>query len=82
MNKKSVVDIDLIRRTRLKKVIAMDEMSSLMGYEGANAYFRKEKGDRKFSIEDIVKISSILEIPIQLLFFEQEVTDKETNRVV
>ncbi len=81
MSNKSVVNIDLIRSTRIKNGVSMEEMSSLLGYEAANTYFRKEKGDRKFNVEDIVKISSVLEIPIQKLFFEKVVTEKVIKRV-
>lgn len=81
MINKSVVNIDLIRSTRIKKGISMEEMSGLLGYEAPNAYFRKEKGDRKFNVEDIAKISVVLKLPIQKLFFEDEITDLVTKQV-
>ncbi|QTD41946.1 helix-turn-helix transcriptional regulator [Sporosarcina sp. Te-1] len=69
LTKSSIVNFELIRKTRIKKGISTEEMSSLLGYEAPNAYFRKEKGDRRFSVKDIVKISGLLGIPIQKLFF-------------
>lgn len=79
MDQSNLVNIELIRKTRLKKKISTEKMSKLMGYKGDNAYFRKENGDRNFSIEDIVKISSILELPIQKIFFNNKITVKVTE---
>lgn len=81
MNNKSVVNIDLIRSTRIKRGISMEEMSGLLGYEAPNTYFRKEKGDRKFNVEDIAKVSAVLRIPVQNLFFENKVTERVTKQV-
>jgi len=81
MGKRCVVNVDLIRKTRVKKGFSTEEMSKLLGYEAPNAYFRKEKGDRKFSVEDIAGISVILGLPIQKIFFENKVTEKVTEEV-
>lgn len=79
MNQKSVINISLIKEKRLEKGFTTEEMSELLGYEGANAYFRKEKGNRKFSLDDVAKISSILKIPIQDIFFANCITEMETD---
>lgn len=80
MSQTKYVNVDLIKRIRLKKDISTEQMSQLMGYKGGNAYFRKENGDRKFSVEDVTKISRILELPIQNIFFNIKVTDMEINK--
>ncbi|GEN83589.1 hypothetical protein SLU01_19010 [Sporosarcina luteola] len=81
MKKTNIVNIELIRNTRIKRGISTEEMSNLLGYEAPNAYFRKEKGDRKFSVEDIAKVSDLLDIPIQELFFTNKVTEKVNMQV-
>lgn len=78
MSQSKVVNIDLIKKEREKQNLSFEQMSKLMGYKGSNAYFRKENGDRRFSVEDITKISSILDIPIQSIFFNKTVTKKVT----
>lgn len=80
MSQSKVVNIELIKSVRLKKGISTEQMAKLMGYKGSNAYFRKENGDRKFSVEDIMKVSMILEIPIQDIFFENKITEKVKDK--
>lgn len=79
VSQSKIVNIKLIKKTRLSKGITTEQMSKLMGYKGDNAYYRKETGNRNFNLEDVVKVSKILELPIQQIFFEQRVTVKETN---
>ena len=80
MSQSKVVNIELIKSVRLKKGISTEQMAKKMGYKGGNAYFRKENGDRKFSVEDIMKVSMILEIPIQDIFFENKITEKVKDK--
>lgn len=79
MGQYKVVNIELIKNTRMKRNISSEQMSKMMGYKGSNAYFRKENGDRRFSAEDLAKVSSILQIPIQDIFFNDRVTEKVIN---
>lgn len=69
--KHPVVDLNLIKQIRNQKNISIEEMSTAMGYKGYQGYYYKENGVRKMSAEDIAKISSILAVPIDKLFFEQ-----------
>lgn len=80
MSQSKVVNVELIKSVRLKKGISTEQMAKMMGYKGNNAYFRKENGDRKFSVEDIMKVSKILEIPIQDIFFDKRITEKVNNK--
>lgn len=80
MSQSKVVNVELIKSVRLKKGISTERMAKMMGYKGSNAYFRKENGDRKFSVEDIMKVSMILEIPIQDIFFDKKITEKVNNK--
>lgn len=70
MLKHKVVNLDLIKQLRHKRDISIEEMSKIMGYKGYQGYYYKENGSRKMSADDIAKISVILAVPINELFFE------------
>ena len=76
MKQQNVVNLKFIRESRIKKEISTEDMSILLGYEGYQAYYYKERGIRKLSVEDIAKIAVVLEVPIEKLFFEIKVTKK------
>lgn len=71
MEKQLVVNLDLIKNLRMQKNISIEEMSKLMGYKGYQGYYYKENGARKMSADDIAKISILLDVPINELFFEK-----------
>lgn len=75
-----VISIDLkkIRDLRIEKEISHEEMSERLGYPGYHYYYKKEVGIRKMSVEDIARIAAVLEVPIESLFFEEEVTEMES----
>jgi transcriptional regulator with XRE-family HTH domain len=78
----NVINLDLIKELRIKNGISTEEMSVKLGYEGYQGYYYKERGIRRMSVEDIAKISRILNVPIQKLFFRNKVTEKVTKEVV
>lgn len=75
MSKHGVVNLSFIRELRVEKDISTEDMSIRLGYEGYQAYYYKERGIRKMSVEDIARIAAILNVPIGKLFFENRVTD-------
>lgn len=80
MGKREVVNLQLIRNLRIKKEITIEGMSLLLGYEGYQAYYYKEKGSRKMSAEDIGKIAYVLDVPIKDLFFAEVITEKVIDK--
>jgi putative transcriptional regulator len=50
-------------------------MSKVLGYDGYNAYYYKENGKRKISAEETAIIAKVLGVPIETLFFDNEITD-------
>lgn len=72
MENQLVVNLDLIKRLRIKKNISIEQMSKLMGYKGYQGYYYKENGSRKMSADDIAKISILLGVPINDLFLEKK----------
>ncbi|MTD30193.1 helix-turn-helix transcriptional regulator [Planomicrobium sp. YIM 101495] len=79
MTGKEVVNLELIKELRIERGLSIEEMSKLLGYEGYQAYYYKEKGIRKMSAEDIAKIAYVLKTPIKKLFFEEIITEKVTK---
>lgn len=79
MIEREVVNLGFIRETRIKQGKSIEEMAVSLGYEGYQAYYYKERGIRKMSAEDIAKISYVLDVPMEKLFFKEIVTEKVTE---
>ena len=79
MEKNEVINLEYIKEVRVSKGVSIEEMSKLLGYEGYQAYYYKEKGIRKMSAEDIGKIAHILKVPIKSLFFGKIITEMVTK---
>lgn len=82
MKKENVINLKLIKEKRLEKDISIEDMSLKLGYEGYQAYYYKERGIRNMSVEDVAKISVVLGIPINMIFFKNKITNSETTSVV
>ncbi|WP_082235008.1 helix-turn-helix domain-containing protein [Halobacillus massiliensis] len=74
------VDLKKIKDLRKKKSLSIEKMSSCLGYDSPNGYFYLESGKSKFPAEKLAKVSWILDVPIDELFFEIEITNVETFR--
>lgn len=81
VGKQTVVNLSFIKELRVKKEISTEDMSILLGYEGYQAYYYKERGIRNMSVEDIAKIALILEVPIGKLFIESKITKKVIRKL-
>lgn len=57
-----------LRRIRNEKKISALEMAQLLGLETAAAYYKKESGAIKFSLEEAKKIAEYLKMPIDDIF--------------
>lgn len=71
-----IVNLELIQKLRKEKDISVEEMSLLLGFEGYQGYYYKERGIRKLTADEISKIATVLGVPIGSLFFKQIVTEK------
>ncbi|WP_414150341.1 helix-turn-helix transcriptional regulator [Acetobacterium carbinolicum] len=67
-----------VRELRENRGYTQDDMAEKLGLKSKNAYSMKERGERKFSLEEANKISLIFEMPIEQIFFNNEVTKKIT----
>ncbi|MEY7998652.1 helix-turn-helix transcriptional regulator [Clostridium sp. Mt-5] len=67
---------DNLKRLRTNKKVTLLQMSKLLGYNSPNAYSRKEKGERKFTLDEAKKISTFFNLPIEEIFFNPKVPNK------
>ncbi|KAF5070522.1 hypothetical protein DSECCO2_221120 [anaerobic digester metagenome] len=63
-----------VRELRQKYGYTQDYMAERMGLRSKNAYSLKERGERKFSLDEANVISLIFKMPIEQIFFDNEVT--------
>lgn len=70
-----------LKKLRLKEGYTFQEMSTFLGYNSPNAYARKEKGERKFTLEEVEIIAKLFNLSVEKIFFIHEVP-KEGNGVI
>lgn len=68
-----------LKEIRIKQGYTFQEMSSFLGYNSPNAYARKEKGERKFTLEEVEIISNLFEKTVEDIFFTNEIPNKGNN---
>lgn len=68
-----------LRELRNSKNISAEEMASMLGLETKAAYYKKEAGNVKFTLVEAKKISDFLNLPIEKIFFTNEVSLKDTG---
>lgn len=68
-----------VRELRQKFGYTQDYMAEKMGLKSKNAYSLKERGERKFSLEEANVISLIFGLPIEQIFFDNEVIKSITR---
>lgn len=61
------VNIELMEQLRKEKGLSMYKVAEMIGYKSEAAYQHKIKGRRKFTIEDLLKISLILKVDLNKL---------------
>ncbi|MCT4663362.1 MAG: helix-turn-helix domain-containing protein [Tissierellales bacterium] len=68
-----------LREIRNRKNICAMEMAEMLGLKTPAAYYKKENGTIKFSLEEAEKIAKLLELPIEVIFFKKSVSKTETK---
>lgn len=63
-----VVNLELIKKKRKEKGFNIDKMAEKLGLTNGSMYWKRENGDYKFKAEEVMKLSIILELPIESLF--------------
>lgn len=70
-----MIDKYTVKQARLLANISVREMAKRLGMS-QNAYFNKEKGLSRFYYDEAEKLSSIVNIPMDNIFFTSNVTHK------
>lgn len=68
-----------LREIRNQKEITAREMADLLGLVTEAAYYKKETGAIKFTLEEAKLVSDKLGMPINQIFFAEEVAYKDTD---
>lgn len=74
---------EALQKARINKGYTLKEMAKLLGYKSKASYFNIENNKVKITLKLALKISKILEKPIEELFqnfFGNEVQETETNQ--
>ena len=67
-----------LKKLRVERNVSAEEMSKILGLETKAAYYKKESGNVKFSLLEAKRISDFFNIPIEEIFFSNEVSHKDT----
>lgn len=59
----------ILKIERLRAGLTQREMAFALGFSSANAYGLKEKGERRFSVEEAMEISKRLKMSVEELFY-------------
>ncbi len=63
-----------LRKIRQEKNIKVKEIAEKIGLKTEGAYYKKENGTVPFTLEEGRIISNLLEMPIEEIFFENELS--------
>lgn len=63
-----------LRNIRTSRNISGERMAEVLGLKTQAAYYKKEAGTVKFSLEDAKRISEFFGLPIEDIFFADELS--------
>lgn len=65
---------DKLKQIRTERNITVEQMMGVLSLETKAAYYKKESGSVKFSLDDAKKVSDYIGLPIEDIFFDDEVS--------
>lgn len=65
---------DKLKQIRSERNITVEQMMDVLSLETKAAYYKKESGSVKFSLDDAKKVSDYIGLPIENIFFDNEVS--------
>ena len=71
-----------LRKTRQEKNIKAKEIAEKLGLKTEGAYYKKETGSVPFTLEEGKIIADIFNMPIEEIFFENELSCKDKAKEV
>lgn len=66
------IDIERVKQARIDKGLSIMEVSEALGYKSYVAYYRKEEGMRKFSTNDVIGLSKLLDLELDDIFLNNK----------
>lgn len=69
-----------LREIRIKKKISARQMATALGLKTEAAYYKKEAGSINITIDEARIISVELGEPIEVIFFDKELSIMENNK--
>lgn len=71
-----------LRKIRKEKDIKVEAICNVLNLKTEAAYYKKETGKVPFTIEEGKKISKLFNEPIEVLFFEDELSYKDNQPIL
>lgn len=71
-----------LKQLRLKEGYTLQEMSTFLGYNSPNAYSRKEKGERRFTLEEVEIIANLFNKTVEQIFFTNQFPIKGSRKTI
>ena len=68
-----------LRQIREEKGLTCEQMAEQLGLQTKAGYNKKENGRTKFTLQEAKKVSEILGMSIDDIFFANEVSSEDTN---
>lgn len=66
---------DKLKQIRSERNITVEQMMDVLSLETKAAYYKKESGSVRFSLDDAKKVSDYIGLPIEDIFFDNEVSE-------
>ena len=73
------LNLALIKKKRKEKGLFIDDMAVKLGLTNGSMYWKRENGAYNFKPEEVMKVSEILEIPINDLFLSNGYSKMEIS---
>ena len=69
-----------LRKIRQKKNVKAKEIAEKIGLKTEGAYYKKETGNVPFTLEEGKIISDMLKMPIEEIFFTNELSSQDNKK--
>ena len=70
---------NLKRIRSIMQDIKIEDILKALGLKTKGAYYKKETGANKFSLNDAKNLSNLFNMPIEEIFFDNEISKTERN---
>lgn len=70
---------NLKRIRSIRPDIKIEDILKALGLKTKGAYYKKETGSIKFSLDDAKNLSKLFNMPIEEIFFDNEISKTERN---